>query len=212
MAEDPSAGQLVKSLALGQRQGMIGGDLDEHVRHAHLFASLIEQYVDPVPRSVVDLGSGGGLPALVLIARWPASEWLLVEVRDKRALFLQRAIRMLDASDRVDVWSGDAQIAGGTPEWHESADLVTARAFGLPSLTAECASNFLRPGGHLVVSEPPDSSQDTNRWPIAPLHRIGLSPEVLTLDGARFCLMTKHKPDEALLPRSRKAMESSPLF
>ena len=35
-------------------------------------------------------------------------------------------------------------------------DLVTARAFGPPAVTAECAVGFLRAGGELVVTEPPE--------------------------------------------------------
>lgn len=209
-------GQLDKALALGQRQGIIGGDLDEHIRHAHLFASIIEGFAGPLPRIAVDLGSGGGLPALVLVARWPGVRWLLVEVREKRALFLQRAVRMLNAQDRVDVWTGDAQAASQAPEWHATADVVTARAFGLPSLTAECASPFLCDGGRLVVSEPPVSASAPDsiatRWPAEPLATLGLDPHLISLVDARFCVLEKGALDAPAQSRTRKSMEASPLF
>ena len=43
----------------------------------------------------VDLGSGGGLPALVLALLWPASEWLLIDSNGRKAGWLEDAVRGL---------------------------------------------------------------------------------------------------------------------
>ena len=60
---------LWRELESSRQLGLIGpSPLDEHVRHAigYLGAAGV------VPGAVADLGSGGGLPALVLAERWPA--------------------------------------------------------------------------------------------------------------------------------------------
>ena len=52
-----------------------------------------------------------------------------------------------------------AEAAGHDPLLRGQFDLVTARSFGRPAVTAECAAPFLRREGLLVVSEPPDSPE-----------------------------------------------------
>ena len=49
------------------------------------------------------------------------------------------------------------------PSLRAAFDLVVARSFGAPAVTAECAVGFLATGGHLAVSEPPEPEAD--RWP-----------------------------------------------
>lgn len=67
-----------------------------------------------------------------------------------------------------------AEEAGRDPELRATFDLVTARGFGPPAVVAECAAPFLRPGGLLVVSEPP--AGEAARWPAAGLAPLGLEP------------------------------------
>ena len=50
---------------------------------------------------------------------------------------------------------------------------MTARSFGPPAATAECAAPLLAVGGLLVVSEPPDGP---DRWPADALAALGLEP------------------------------------
>ena len=54
----------------------------------------------------------------------------------------------------------------------ESFDVVVARSFGRPAMTAECAAPFLLRGGHLVVSEPPGAVE--GRWSAEGLAGLGL--------------------------------------
>ena len=52
-----------------------------------------------------------------------------------------------------------------------------ARSFGPPAVTAECAIGFLRPGGEILVSEPPEP--DPDRWPADGLAGLGLVAETV---------------------------------
>jgi 16S rRNA (guanine527-N7)-methyltransferase len=62
-------------------------------------------------------------------------------------------------------------------------DLVVARSFASPGVTAECAAPLLRLGGHLVVSEPP-SGDPADRWPSGALGQLGLGePAGVVVDG-----------------------------
>jgi len=65
--------------------------------------------------------------------------------------------------ERVRVIRSRAEVAGHDPALRFQFDLVTARGFGPPAVTAECAAGFLRVDGRLVVSEPPEDR--VSRWP-----------------------------------------------
>ncbi len=156
---------LLAVLATAQVRGYVGpGDLAPHIVHAQGFSRVLADAagVPLVPVLAVDLGSGGGLPGLVLALWWPQSRWMLVDASKQRTEFLQEAVDELDLGDRVEVHRGRAEELARTTGMRGVADLVVARAFGAPAVVAECAAGFLMPGGHLVVSEPPGS--DGGRW------------------------------------------------
>lgn len=66
-----------------------------------------------------------------------------------------------------------AEVAGRDPARRAGADLVVARAFGPPAVVAECAAPLLRPGGALVVAEPPGGAPE--RWSVEGLALLGLA-------------------------------------
>lgn len=145
---------LARSAALGH----IGGDVEAHVRHAQAFASTRPR----VPRRALDLGSGGGLPGLVLASLWPDSNLTLLDGSATRAAFLVDAVEELGWSPRVVVVGERAEVAGRDPAHRGKYDAVVARSFGPPAVVAECGAPFLAVDGALVVSEPPDDPD--GRW------------------------------------------------
>ncbi len=123
------------------------------------------------PQLAVDLGSGGGLPGLVLVLAWSDSQWALVESNQRKAAWLEGAVARLGVGDRVKVLCDRAENLGRS-NLRGSADLVTARSFGPPAPTAECAAPLLKPGSHLLVTDPPD--RPPSRWPAEGLAELGL--------------------------------------
>lgn len=145
-------------LRRSQRLGYIGGtDLERHIEHALGFAEVI----GVAPDRALDLGSGGGLPGLVLAHHWPGSSWVLLDGSQTRTTFLDHAVGELGLDDRVTVVRGRAEEVGHEANRRQAFDLVVARSFGPPAVVAECAGPFLRIGGTLVVSEPPETG---DRW------------------------------------------------
>jgi 16S rRNA (guanine527-N7)-methyltransferase len=149
--------------------GFLGpGPVDAHIRHSLAFVRLIEQ----PPGRAVDLGSGAGVPGLVLAVHWPRSTWILLDANRRRTRTLDQAVEELRLGDRVEIRCQRAEDAGRDAGLRGGADLVTARGFGPPSLTAECAAPLLKTGGTLIVAEPPGG--DPGRWPAGPLQQLGL--------------------------------------
>ncbi len=143
--------------------GQFGGESKPHGDHAMGFVAFSDDPKSEFVGHVVDIGSGAGLPSLVLADAYPLTTWTLVERRVGRTDLLRRAIQRLELGDRIEVRSEDVAIAARS-SLRETADWVTARSFGPPADTAECAAPFLRAGGHLLTSEPFDSDV-SDRWP-----------------------------------------------
>ncbi|HVA04311.1 MAG TPA: RsmG family class I SAM-dependent methyltransferase [Acidimicrobiales bacterium] len=161
--------------------------LDEQVDHALGFAHAFEQARadDPTPGRWLDLGSGGGLPGLVLAQYWPSTPAVLLDSAERRTTFLAEASAELGWAERVQVIRARAEDAGSLDsDLRALFDVVWARSFGSPPVTAECAAPFLKPGGLLVVSEPPGPGQAVARWPRDGLAQLGQEP--LTTVGGRF--------------------------
>lgn len=188
--------------------GFLGpGPVAGHIEHA---AGFLQAVGDPHPQRVVDLGSGGGVPGLVLALAWPQAHVRLLDASERRTLFLARAAGWLELSARVTVAHARAEEAGRDPGWRSAADLVVARSFGPPAVTAECAAPLLSVGGRLVVSEPPDGE---DRWPEDALQGLGLRP-VARLEQAfsRFQVLRQETPCPDRYPRRTGVPAKRPLF
>ena len=172
----PDDTALIATLAEIQRRGAIGDvSLAAAVEHAEQFVVALSATTG----RLADLGSGGGLPGLVIAVRRRDLAITLVERRRSRADLLQRAVLALRL-DHVGVFSGDVrELANAHPN---SFDAVTARSFAAPDVSARWAGNLLVAGGLLVVSEPPQPSVD--RWPGPMLAAAGLA-DLGTLGGIR---------------------------
>lgn len=147
--------RLVDALGESQRLGMLGArPIPEVIEHAMAFVGALED----VRGRVVDLGSGGGVPGLVVAVARPDLEIVLVDRRTKRTDLLSRLVARLGLRDRVEVVSGDAErlIDGDRTVF----DAATARGFGPPKLTLEVGVSAVRPGGLVIISEPPEG----DRW------------------------------------------------
>jgi len=150
--------KLIDALGEAQRIGMLGAeDLSVAIDRALPFAVAIPADAE----SFIDLGSGGGLPGLVIAVVREDVSGLLVDRRGKRVDLLVRLIGRLGLGDRVRAVEADvADLPRRFPD--RTWSVATSRGFGSPEYTAEHAAPLLAEGGLLLVSEPPNS--DGSRW------------------------------------------------
>lgn len=153
-----------------QRRGAIGrGPIDAAIDHARRFVVALPAPVAGHRLHLVDLGSGGGLPGLVIAADRQDAEVTLVERREKRADLLRYGVRALGIDDRVTVVASDVAHLG--PQSLHAFGAVTARSFAPPLVVLEIAASLLAPGGWCLISDPPDAR---DRWTASDLQRLGL--------------------------------------
>lgn len=99
-------------------------------------------------RFVVDVGSGGGSPAIPLRVCVPRLRLLMVEVKVRKAAFLREVIRQLTL-EHVDVENRRFEELLARTELHEAADIVTLRAVRADRRLWSALQTFLRPGGRV---------------------------------------------------------------
>jgi 16S rRNA (guanine527-N7)-methyltransferase len=169
MAHVPSPA-LHRVLERAHRLGVLGpGPVQDHVAHAERFVTALADL--PSGSLVVDLGSGAGIPGLVVAEARPDLRVSLLESLERRAALLTEGVGELGWTGRVSVLHDRAEEVGRHPDWRGRVDAVTSRSFGPPATTAECAAPLLCVGGLLVVSEPPHGS---SRWPAEGLAALGM--------------------------------------
>jgi 16S rRNA (guanine527-N7)-methyltransferase len=204
---DRSRQVLVDLLVAARTQHFLGpGDITTHLAHSLAFANLV-----PIPPGrAVDLGSGAGVPGLILAVRWPESTWVLLDANVRRTEFLRSAVVALELEGRVEVVVRRAEDFGHDARWRGSADLVVARGFGPAAVTAECAAPLLRLGGAVVVAEPPGGAPD--RWPSDGLHLLGLVVDGRLVDPVALQRLRLETEPSERYPRRVGIPAKRPLF
>lgn len=204
----PAEERLYAVLRHGQDQGFLGpGDLLAHVVHARAHHAAAR----PVPgQRWCDLGSGGGVPGLVMALELPSIELVLLDRSQRRADFLTAAVRDLKLAGRVTIALGDAAELAHLPQHRYAYDGVVSRAFGSPAAVAECSAGLLRAGGRLVVSEPPRGGEA--RWPSDALAQLGMRFVRRTADSPKFAELECLTVADSAYPRTWKQIRKRPLF
>lgn len=164
-------------LAEAQRRGTLGDrPIAEVIDHARQFVAPLAGLTG----RVLDLGTGAGLPGLVIAEARPDLSFTLVDRRATRMDALRLAVSALHLGHRVQVVTGEAEMVAREQSHAGQYVAVVARGYGAPEVTARAARPFLAVGGVLVVSEPPE--WDPGRWPVSMLDRLGFGPAE-RLDG-----------------------------
>ena len=190
--------------------GYLGpGPVAVHRAHSLAFGRACSPFLNSGALRVADLGSGGGLPGLELALAWPASRWVFLDVNQRRMATLEIALDRLRISGRATIALGRAEDLVRRPDLRGSFDLVVARGFAGPAVTAECAAPLLRVGGHLVVSDPPE---DRARWSVGGLSELGLVGERQVHDGFAFFVACLVQPAPDRFPRRVGIPAKRPLF
>lgn len=198
---------LIPVLERARDLGFLGpGPVEDHVVHAEQLLAPIKARFGQVRFNAVDLGSGGGLPGLVLALAFPGSSWCLLDANLRRTEFLTDAVVELRLQDRVSVLRERAEVAATMGEYREAFDLATARSFAPPPVTAECAVPLLVEGGFLMVSEPPNP--DPERWPADGLRRLGLVVD----ERGSWVVLRRDGPVPAHLPRRSGVASKRPAW
>jgi 16S rRNA (guanine527-N7)-methyltransferase len=99
--------------------------------------------------SLIDIGSGGGSPALPLALALRGVRLAMVEVKTRKSVFLREAARELGLKNTT-VVSARHEALLADPSFHDAFDLLTVRAVRVEPRVFAALQAFVRPGGRLL--------------------------------------------------------------
>jgi 16S rRNA (guanine527-N7)-methyltransferase len=123
-------------------------DPDEAVDRLLLEPVAAAAYLPRTP-ALIDLGSGGGSPAIPLALSVDARHLVMVESRARKAAFLREALRELGIPGVVETMRFE-QLAE-RPAFREAFDLASVRAVRLDGALLETLTSLLRSHGHAAL-------------------------------------------------------------
>jgi len=127
------------------------------------------RYVPVKAARMLDVGSGGGSPAIPLALAVPRARLLLVESKTRKSVFLREAVRTLGLKD-AEVVTARLEELLARPDLHEAHDLVTVRAVRIESRILLTLQAFTKPGGLVFLfrgsgqSDPSESVPPPLAW------------------------------------------------
>jgi 16S rRNA (guanine527-N7)-methyltransferase len=159
----------------GVTRGLIGPRETERLWDRHLFNCAVVAELLPEKGMLVDIGSGAGLPGVVLAMLRPSLDVILLEPLLRRSVFLEECVAELGLANATVVRARAEEKAAA----HIRADIATARAVAPLDRLVDWSARLLRPGGELLAIKGQSAAEEIEAARGA-LSRLGVrSAEVL---------------------------------
>jgi 16S rRNA (guanine527-N7)-methyltransferase len=131
----------------GVTRGLIGPRETSRLWDRHLMNCALVAELVPDQGELVDIGSGAGLPGIVLAMLRPRLHVVLLEPLLRRSVFLEECVSALDLPNATVLRARAEEKAAS----RISADVATARAVAPLDRLVGWAAGLLRPGGQLLA-------------------------------------------------------------
>jgi 16S rRNA (guanine527-N7)-methyltransferase len=129
-------------------------DPDEAIDRLILEPLLAARYLPPAATRLMDVGSGGGSPAIPLILVAPRLDLTMVEAKARKSAFLREAIRHVELKNaRVETARAEELLTRA--DLHEAFDVLSMRAVRVETRVLHTLQAFLRPGGQVLLFRGP---------------------------------------------------------
>ena len=122
------------------------------------------KHAPSAPGRMLDVGSGGGSPALPFALAAPNLALLMVESKTRKSVVLREAIRALGLPT-ADVVTARFEELLARPDLHEAHHLVTIRAVRVETRILLSLQAFIRPGGQLFLFRGPAATDPSEVAP-----------------------------------------------
>ena len=162
----------------GVERGLIGPREAPRLWERHLLNCAVVEELFPADATVVDVGSGAGLPGIVLGVVRPDLRITLLEPLARRVAFLEEAVAALELSS-VTVLRGRAEDVAG----RLSASIVTARAVAPLDRLAGWCLPLCEPTGRMLALKGSSAAEEITEHAAAVVRVGGVSPRIVECGG-----------------------------
>ncbi|OIQ59117.1 ribosomal RNA small subunit methyltransferase G [Moorella thermoacetica] len=135
----------------------------EEIWRKHVLDSLLLFLALEIPAAakVIDIGTGAGIPGLILKIYRPDLEITLLESQGKKVEFLKKTVATLGLEGIECLW-GRAEEAGRQKGYRESFDLAVSRGLAGMNTLVEYCLPFVRVGGFMIAYKGPGGERELN--------------------------------------------------
>lgn len=185
-------------------------DPDEAIDRLLLEPVLAARHLSGTALSLMDVGSGGGSPAIPLVLSLSSASLVMVEVKARKSAFLREAIRHLDLTQATVETSRFEELLA-RPELHEHFDALSLRAVRIEPKAMVTLQAFVKPGGLILVFRGPSGPEALDVVP--PLEWLSTHPLVESLQSRLTVLRKQSVGSSTSVPRGTpgKTLENRPL-
>lgn len=176
-------------------RGQIADQIDRSLSIATLLLDIVQRG-ERTPDTVIDVGSGSGLPAIPIsiflrdTLGEAGAEVVMIEPKRRAVAFLEKIQRELDLLITIVPRRADQAAA---ENWSSTGNFVTAKALAEPERALVLCAPLCKIGGVIVLSGKSQSEGQKLAIPPGALESLGLTtPETKRLSGPRGVEQTAH--------------------
>jgi 16S rRNA G527 N7-methylase RsmG len=201
-------------LKQAQELGFVGAsDVNRHLESSFLFYQCIKRFGgEGGINTLMDIGSGGGIPGLVIAKLLKHTKILLIESSKKRSSYLNSSISYLGLSSSVSVFAGSVQTYKS--KFAETRfNVGTARLFGSLPASLECLAPLIADKGTVIISAHGSDEIIKNRSFDYALSELGVDfVEKTKFQNHWFWIFKKVHEADKKYPRTKREIKTDPLF
>ena len=172
--------------------------------------------------TVLDVGSGGGMPTLPLAIARPDLTITALDATAKKTAYIKGAAEKLSLSN-VNILTGRAEELGAKADYREKFDIVTARAVASLRILLEWCIPFLKTGGTFIAMKGKNGDEELKEAQTAAkeLSLTLLQDDCFNLydlsskdeaDAVRHIFVfKKNLPTKKIYPRKNSQIQKNPL-
>jgi 16S rRNA (guanine527-N7)-methyltransferase len=172
---------------------------DEAIDRLILEPLIAARYVPAGAMRLMDVGSGGGSPAIPLKLAVPRLALTMVEVKARKSAFLREAVRQLEIRD-AEVETSRIEELLAKPALHEAFDVLSMRAVRVETRTLHTLQAFLSTNGQLFLFRGPHGPA-VPPVVVPPLEWLETNPLVESLQSRLTTLVKRHVGLPESVPR-----------
>jgi 16S rRNA (guanine527-N7)-methyltransferase len=155
-------------------------DVDEAIDRLLLEPVLAARHLRTPDARIMDVGSGGGSPAIPMKLAAPAAQLTMVEAKARKSAFLREAVRQLELTETTVETSRYEELLT-RPELHEVFNVLSLRALRVEARVLNTLQAFVRPGGAVFLFRGPSGAKAPALVP--PLEWVGTYPLIESLQS-----------------------------
>ncbi len=185
---------------------------ENQIWEKHFYDSLLAAEFFQNSQKIIDLGSGGGFPLLILAIIFPEKNFFGLESVGKKCLAMEKFAKKLKLKN-VKIICDRAENIGQDKNFREQFDTVTARAFTAHNSLLELALPLLKIGGKIISFRGPNHTEDE----IKITQKMGAKIKKMSKknlpsgDKREFWIIEKTKKTEKKFPRKIGIPQKKPL-